>query len=87
MMSDVSEEDLNTICRLKINIVRKLCESIRFWLSKGVKGKESALLVVMVLANLINYLISHKNLKYHLFSNQLKTQDYNENNFLIYCFY
>ena len=52
--------------------MRTLCESIRFWLRKGVKGKELDLLVVMALANLINYLISHKKLKFNLFSSQSK---------------
>ena len=61
------KKDLNAICRLKINIVRTLCESIRFWLRKGVKGKELDLLVVMALANLINYLISHKKLTYIIY--------------------
>ena len=63
MESGISVKYLNAICRLKINIVRKLCESIRFWLSKDVKGEESDLLVVIALANLINYLISHKKVK------------------------
>ena len=34
---------------------------------------------------LINYLISHKKLKYHLFSSQSKTQDYKRNDCLIYA--
>ena len=63
MESGVIEKDLNAICRLKIKIVQKFCESIRFWSSKGAKGEELDLLVVMVLANLINYLISNQKLK------------------------
>ena len=62
MESGVSEKDLNAICRLNTNIVLKLCESIRFWLRTGIKGEELDLLVAMALANLINYLISHKKL-------------------------
>ena len=39
----------------------------------------------MALTNLINYFISHKKLKYHLFSRQSKTQDYKRNDCLIYA--
>ena len=65
--------------------MRKLCESIQFWLRKGVKGEELDLLVVMDLTNLINHLISHKNLKYYLFSSQSKTQDYKKTISFIYA--
>ena len=63
METGVIVKDLNAICRLKVNIVPKLCESIRFCSRKVVKGEESDLLVVMALANLINYLISNQKLK------------------------
>ena len=85
MESGVSEKGFKVVCRLKISIVRKLCESLLFWSSKGLKGEESDLLVVMALVNLTNYLISHKKLKHHLFSSQSKTHDCKGNDGLIYA--